>query len=119
MNPGFGQEITSSWTGTVRVSETGLLPDARHDYRVMGTQFRGEFDIGVRTVDDGTGPFPIMPAAAYEAVAEHIVAELDVDELREQTVRHGRQEVGRCTVERVDDEAVRLDVKVFESWQEL
>lgn len=119
MNPDIGQAITSSWTGTVRVSEPGVLPDAPHDYRLMGTQFHGEFDIGVRTVDDGTGPFPIMPVEAYEAVAGHIVTELDVDELREQTVRHGRREVGRCTVEQVGDEAVRLDVRLFENWQEL
>lgn len=85
----------------------------------MGTQFYDEFDIGVRTVDDGTGPFPLMPVEAYEGVTEHVTAELDVDELREQTVRDGRQEVGRCTVERVGDDTVRLDVRLFENWRTL
>lgn len=85
----------------------------------MGTQFYDEFDIGVRTADDGTGPFPLMPVEAYEAVTEYVTTELDVDELQEQTVRDGRQEVGRCTVERVDDDTVRLDVRLFEDWRAL
>lgn len=119
MTPDSGPEIASSWTGEVTVAGLEHLPDTPAAYRLMGTEFHGEFDIGVRTLDDGTGPFPLMPADAYSAVTEYVAAELDVDALREQTARNGRREVGRCTLEQVGDETVRLDVDLFEDWREL
>lgn len=111
--------IDSSWSAIVDVSGDISLPESSHAYRLFGARFHGEFDIGVRTVDDGTGPYPIMPAEAYAAVSEYITDEVNVTRLRERTERHGQQEVGQCVLERVDDGTVRVKADLFRSWRDI